>query len=66
MSQMFYECSSLIDLNLNSFATYNITNMDKMFGRCYDELKSKITNKYKKFKKQAFRDKSSVKKQLLI
>ena len=31
---MFYECSSLKELNLNNFNTHNVTNMSYMFYGC--------------------------------
>ena len=54
MSYMFSHCSSLEELNLTNFNTNNVTDMYRMFYECSPELKSKIKNQYKKFKKQAF------------
>ena len=34
MSYMFYECSSLKELNLSNFNTNNVTNMCHMFFGC--------------------------------
>ena len=34
MSKMFYECSSLKELNLDNFNTNNVTNMSYMFDGC--------------------------------
>ena len=34
MSGMFYECSSLKEINLNNFNTNNVINMSGMFSRC--------------------------------
>ena len=34
MKVMFYECSSLIELNINNFNTNNITDMNGMFYKC--------------------------------
>ena len=34
MKCMFYECSSLKELNLNNFNTNNVTNMRDMFKGC--------------------------------
>ena len=34
MSEMFCECSSLKELNLNNFNTINVTNMEGMFYGC--------------------------------
>ena len=39
MSAMFYECRSLLNLDLSSFNTSNVTDMGEMFLRCYN-LKS--------------------------
>ena len=33
-SYLFYECSSLISLDLSNFKTYNVTNMEYMFRNC--------------------------------
>ena len=54
MSYMFYECSSLKELNLNNFNTNNVTNMSYMFWGCSDELKKKIETQYKNIRKEAF------------
>ena len=42
MNEMFFECSSLKELNLFNFNTNNITDMDRMFKGNSDELKNKI------------------------
>ena len=34
MESMFYECSSLKELNLNNFNTNNVTDMSYMFYEC--------------------------------
>ena len=34
-SYMFFNCPNIIQLNLSSFITTEITNMNHMFGRCY-------------------------------
>ena len=34
MGNMFYECSSLTNLNLSSFDTSKVTDMENMFSRC--------------------------------
>ena len=34
MNGMFYYCSSLVNLNLSSFNTSNVTNMHSMFAFC--------------------------------
>ena len=51
---MFSRCLSLKELNLNKFNTNNVTDMRWMFADCLDELKLKIKNQYKNFKKEAF------------
>ena len=50
MGDMFSECSSLKELNLNNFNTNNVTNMGGMFSRCSNELKNKIKQQYKSIK----------------
>ena len=54
MSFMFYECSSLKELNLNNFNTNNVTNMCFMFKGCSDDLKMKIKLENKNIKNEAF------------
>ena len=48
---MFYNCHNLLNLDLSSFNTNNVTNMSKMFERC-DKLlginKNKININLKK------------------
>ena len=56
MNAMFYQCSSLKELNLNNFNTINVTDMSFMFSRCLDELKLKIKSKFKNIKEEAFDD----------
>ena len=56
MSCMFFECSSLKEINLSSFNTQNVTDMSAMFGGCLDELKLKIKSQFKNFKEEAFDD----------
>ena len=51
---MFYECSSLKELNLSNFNTNNATDMRSMFSGCSDELKLKIRSQYKNFYEVAF------------
>ena len=53
---MFWECSSLKELNLNNFNTNNVTNMNDMFSGCLDELKLKIKSQFKNFKEEAFKN----------
>ena len=45
MSYMFYECSSLKELNLNNFNTNNVTNMRCMFLGC-SSLKELNLNRF--------------------
>ena len=42
---MFFECSSLTELNLNNFNTNNVTSMTWMFGRC-SSLKELYINNF--------------------
>ena len=51
---MFFECSSLKELNLDNFNTNNVIYMRFMFGGCLDELKLKIKSQLKNFKEEAF------------
>ena len=41
---MFYECSSLKELNLNNFNTINVTNMSWMFHGCSSLKELNINN----------------------
>ena len=52
MSGMFDGCSSLKELNLSNFDTNNVTDTSFMFHDCPYELKLKIRNQYKNFRKQ--------------
>ena len=49
MSFMFFNCSSLKSIDLSSFNTNNVTNMNSMFNNCYSlnsiDLSSFNTNK---------------------
>ena len=54
MSGLFYNCSSLKELNLNNFNTINVTFMDDMFYGCSEELKNKIRSQYKNLRNEAF------------
>jgi len=56
MGGMFNDCSSLKELNLINFNTNNVSDIYRMFSKCSDELKLKIKNKFKIFKKEAFED----------
>ena len=53
MSYMFYECSSLKELNLSNFNTVNVTDMSYMFYICSEQLKMKMKS-VNKFKEDAF------------
>ena len=44
MNNMFKNCNNLIDINLSSFDTKNVTNMNNMFYGC-NNLKKIILNK---------------------
>ena len=44
MSYMFYECSSLKELNLNNFNTNNVTNMSGMFYGCLSLKELNLNN----------------------
>ena len=52
---MFYNCSSLEELNLNNFNTNNVKYMNGMFNRCSDELIKNIRSKYKNIREEAFK-----------
>ena len=54
MNSMFFECSSLKELNLSNFNTNNVIDMNAMFFGCSEQLKMKIKSKYKNIKKEAF------------
>ena len=57
MSDMFNSCSALVNINLSSFDTSNVTNMSNMFYRCSSLITldlssfntSKVTNMYRTF-----------------
>ena len=55
MLGMFYECSSLKELNLNNFNTNNATDMSEMFNGCSDELKLKIKSQFQNFIEEVFK-----------
>ena len=44
MECMFYECSSLKELNLSNFNTINVTDMGGMFIRCSSLKELNISN----------------------
>ena len=56
MSNMFFGCSSLKELNINNFNTNNVIYMRYMFSKCSDELKLKLKSKFNEFKEEAFED----------
>ena len=47
---MFSRCSSLKELNLNNFNTNNVTDMNRMFYGCSNDLIMKIKTQYKNIK----------------
>ena len=57
MSYMFYQCSSLNEINLSNINTNNVTNMSYMFQKCFSlkEINlynfniNKITNIWRMF-----------------
>ena len=51
---MFFECSSLKELNLNNFNTNNVTDVRCMFAGCSDDLRRKIKSEKKNIKNEAF------------
>ena len=53
MDGMFWECSSLNELNLSNFNTNNVTDMNYMFSKCSEQLKIKMKS-LNKFKHDAF------------
>ena len=44
MSYMFYNCSSLIELDLSNFNTNNVTNMSYMFFGCSSLKELNLSN----------------------
>ena len=44
MGFMFYECSSLKELNLNNFITNNVTNMSCIFYECSSLKELNLSN----------------------
>ena len=56
MSFMFYECSSLKELNLSNFITNNVTYMLGMFCGCSGQFQIKIKTQYKNIREEAFRE----------
>ena len=44
MSRMFYDCSSITSLNLNSFNTTKVEKMDEMFYGCSSLIELNIMN----------------------
>ena len=56
MRNLFYNCSSLKELNLNIFNINKVTNMYDMLSRCSKELQTKIRSLYHNIKEEAFED----------
>ena len=50
MFGIFYNCSSIKELDLSTFNTYRVINMIKMFYYYSNTLKKKIKAKYKNIK----------------
>ena len=44
MSYMFYDCKSLIELDVSNFNTSNVKNMTYMFAYCYDLTSLDVSN----------------------
>jgi len=44
IKKIFYDCSSLISLNLSNFNTNNVTNMSYMFSNCYSLKTLNLSN----------------------
>ena len=69
MSWMFYDCNSLISLDLSNFNTQNVTNMRRMFCECNSLISldlsnfntQNVTNMY-----NIFYDCNSIKKENII
>ena len=51
---MFYKCSKLKELNLNSFNFHNVIYMKSMFTGCSDEIKNKIRFQFPNLEDEAF------------
>ena len=54
MNFMFYECSSLEELNLSNWNINNVRVMIYMFDKCSDELKKKVRAQFLNIKEEAF------------
>ena len=54
MRFMFDGCSSLKELNISNFNTYNITYMRDMFRGCPIHFQNKNRAQYKNIKEEAF------------
>ena len=54
MIGMFYECTSLEELNLSNFNFNNVNDMRDMFYGCSEQFQNKIKAKYKNIKEEAF------------
>ena len=44
INYMFYNCSSLINLNLSNFNTQNVIDMREMFYKCYSLINLNLSN----------------------
>ena len=44
MQQMFYDCNKLVNLNMSSFDTSNVTNMNKMWYNCRSLTRLDLSN----------------------
>ena len=52
---MFFECSSLKELNLSNFNINNVTNMKRMFHGYSVQFQNKIRTQYKDIIEEAFK-----------
>ena len=52
MSDMFFECNNLNNLDLSSFDTKNFNNMNSIFYGCPVCIYESNKSKFKKFKKE--------------
>ena len=51
---MFYNCSSMKELNIDNFNLDNIREMIGVFSKCNDELRKKMKEKFNYLKYEAF------------
>ena len=56
MEFMFYGCNSLKSIDIPNFKTQKEINMNCMFGKYPNDLKTEVKTKYKNLKKEAFND----------